>query len=234
MAPEHVFVVGIDESDFQNKALFNWQLSPDALRKVITAIAEAHPREIVVDLDTSKEEFKTLQNLFVGVPIVWAAVPATNRSEKNREQTLYVLGTPIEKIGKDITVGVAALREDPDGVVRHYFRRLSGRISETHRQLDSLPWAALKKTGLPVRSPDANEIMLRFIKPSRPVHAVKVSESYDRENLNFAASSTIDAEMNCDSVMKLHDTEGWKTFFAAPDPKIVILGGTYHARTIPT
>ncbi len=229
LAPKHVFVVAIDESDFQNKSLFNWQLTPDALKKVILAIAEAHPREIVVDLDTSKEEFKSLQNFSTDVPIVWAAVPATGSNEKNHEQTLYVLGTPIEQIGKNITVGVAALREDPDGVVRHYLRRLSGRISQAHRQLDSLPWAALQKTGLAVRSPDANEIMLRFIKPSRPVHAVKVTQTYERENLNFAASSTIDAEMNCDSVMKLHDTEGWKTFFAGSDPKIVVLGGTYHA-----
>ncbi len=229
ITPEHVFVVAIEESDYQSKDLFNWQLSPTALRKVILAIADAHPREIVVDLDTSKQEFKALQNLPTDVPIVWAAVPASATGVDDQDESLYVLGTPIDRIGKDISVGVAALREDPDGVVRHYLRRLTGRINESHRQLDSLPWVALKKSGLPLRSPDANEIMLRFIKPARPIHAVKVSQSYARENLNFASVPTIDAEMNCDSVMRLHNTEGWKTFFAGGDPKIVILGGTYHA-----
>lgn len=228
IAPEHVFVVSIDESDFENKSLFNWQLSPDALKKIILAIADAHPREIVVDLDTSKAEFKSLQSLKTEMPIIWAAVPAKGPDDASEEQKLCALGAPIESIEKDIVVGVAALREDADGVVRHYLRRLSGRIGHTHRDLDSLPWAALKTTGLPMRSPDANEIMLRFIKKSRPVHAVKVSSAYDRENLNFATVPTIDAEMNCDSVMKLHDTEDWKTFFAGQDPKIVVLGGTYH------
>ncbi len=229
IAPEHVFVVSIDESDFENKSLFNWQLSPEALKKIIFAIADAHPREIVVDLDTSKAEFKSLQSLKTEMPIIWAAVPAKRPNDASEEQTLCALGAPIESIEKNIVVGVAALREDADGVVRHYLRRLSGRIGHTHHDLDSLPWAALKTTGLPMRSPDANEIMLRFIKKSRPVHAVKVSSAYDRENLNFATVPTIDAEMNCDSVMKLHDTEDWKTFFAGQDPKIVVLGGTYHS-----
>lgn len=228
--PKHVFVVNIDANDYQNKNLFNWRLTPEMLQKVILAIADAHPQEIVVDLDTSKAEFKSLQNLKTEIPIVWAAVPAAHAgANQSHEQKLYALGEPVEKIAGTFAIGVAALREDPDGVVRHYLRRLTGRIGQTHRQIESLPWAALNKSQQSLRDPDANEIMLRFIKPSKPVHAVQYSAAYERENLNFGAVSTIDAEMNCDSVMRLHDTEDWKTFFAGTDPKIVLLGGTYHA-----
>lgn len=231
ISPEHVFVVAIDDSDFEDKSLFNWKLSPDTLQKVIVAIADAHPRQIVVDLDTSKEEFKSLLNFKTDVPIVWAAVPAKGSGDQEQDQTLYALGTPIEKINPKVAVGVAALREDPDGVVRHYLRRLYSRSGRAHRELDSLPWAALKATGAPMRSPDANEIMLRFIKRSRPVHSVKMNAEYERENLNIASVPTINAEMNCNSVLKLHDTEDWKSFFNSGDAKIVVLGGTYHAPT---
>lgn len=229
ISPEHVFVVAADDSDFKDKALFNGQLSAEALKKIVLAIADGHPREIVVDLDTSKEEFKALQSIKTDIPIVWAAVPSTNPGQENQEQMLSVLGEPIDKIGKNILVGVAAMREDPDGVVRRYLRRLSSRAGTGRQTLDSLPWAALKATAAPTRSPDSNEIMLRFIKRSHPLHSVKANDAFDRENLNLARVPTIDAEMNCNSVMKLHDTEEWKTFFGGTDPKIVILGGTYHA-----
>ncbi|HEY9678755.1 MAG TPA: CHASE2 domain-containing protein [Drouetiella sp.] len=227
--PEHISIVSIDESDFQNKSLFNYQLSPSMLEKVIRAIADGHPREIVVDLDTSKDEFKSLKDLKIDIPIIWAAVPARSATKPDEEPTLRVLGTPIDQIDKSINVGVAALREDPDGVVRHYLRRLTGKLSATHTQIDSLPWAALRQTKIPLRSPDANEMMLRFLKPSNPAHSIKNSDAYSRDNLSFKSVSTVDSELNCDSVMKLHDTEGWKNFYEGPPAKIVLLGGTFHA-----
>jgi two-component system sensor histidine kinase UhpB len=233
LAPKHTFVVAIEESDYQN--MFHGKLTAPMVQKVIMAIADGHPRAIVVDLDTSASEFSSLQNMRLETPIFYAAAPAIVSAAGQNEVKFCALGEPVEDLPRDMLTrtGLVALREDQDGVVRRYFREVGTRIGERHVEFSSLPWATLTGCKFPVRDPEdkTKETMFRFIKPSRPVHRLIYSDNYTEQSVDLRPSATIDAEYNCDIMMKLHTTPGWHQLLGGTEPKIVVLGGTYHAPT---
>lgn len=110
-----VVVIRITDNDY--RTYFNKQspLNPDALVRIIGAIAEADPAVIGVDIDTSDSSFGAVQ-IPHAWPIVWAR--AVSREASGKLRPLGVLGgrrpAPCS--------GVVTLKAEADRVVRRYQR----------------------------------------------------------------------------------------------------------------
>jgi CHASE2 domain-containing sensor protein len=130
---QSVRLVEVDDQDY--KALFHARspLDPQVFADILAAVAQGHPRAIVVDIDTSDATFQSMST--PAVPIVW------NVSGDQLADGKFNLDPPLG--GRALPPGsVAALAvapEDERGVVRGYQHTYP---LESGRTVDSPGYAA--------------------------------------------------------------------------------------------
>jgi hypothetical protein len=116
-SPTGVALVVVDDRDLHEEFNGTATLGPEDLKKILQALANAGPRVIGVDFDTSRKEFASLQQETFGrIPIVWA-----RRSEhSNRTGKSYV--SDVLGGSKTALSALVELPEDEDQTVREYRR----------------------------------------------------------------------------------------------------------------
>jgi len=109
-----VRLVAIDDQDYAAMFHSRSPLDPSALANILSAVAKAHPRAIVVDIDTSDASFRDMAT--PAIPIVW------NVSGDQASDGKFSLDPPLG--GRQMPSGsVAALAiapQDERGIVRGY------------------------------------------------------------------------------------------------------------------
>jgi CHASE2 domain-containing sensor protein len=200
--PSAVAVVSIADSDYQ--ALFGGRspLDPEALVRLIDAVAQGQPKVIGVDLDTAAPGFKELVTRKGWPPVVWgrSAVFSKRRNQFRVDEVLG--GTPLPPDSS----GLMTLKLDEDRAVRRYQR-----MYETDRGfLPSLPWAVVEASWrgqAPSHRESTTELLIDFGDPG------------EKERLHLAASR----------VLEVAGAPGWKRSSPVRG-KIVLIGGDYGGR----
>lgn len=240
-APSQIVIVTIDDEDY--RTLFNGKspVDPQALDKLLSAIAAGKPAVIGVDLDTTSPTFASRQ----WPEAVWArdADPEIGPDDAGSSTgshpapeslvRLPVLGGSVQETFKDglITTvpasGLVVFPRDFDGVIRRYRREFESNKSEPpstlHGEVDTLPWAVVKQY-VAWRRANQEEPCLECDRVEKLEGAGKVHELV----LNFAGD-----RYHFDRIAARHVLAGSeKTYWANNAPvrdAIVLVGGAYRA-----
>jgi len=213
LTSKYVYIVGITSSDYES--LFNERspLNPEEVLRLINAIADGRPALIAVDLDTTDPRFKSLESIDLPCKIIWAQ---PSRSSEDAGQAGRpggsllmagrVLGSDRPPAGR--LHGLAAMPSDPDGIVRHYCRRILVQYKgvSSPEPEDSFIWSIVKafRGKSPGSDGDINEqFVLRVC--SDPKYLRRLSAS---------------------DVLAVQGGGGWREMV---EGKIVLLGGYYDA-----
>lgn len=204
-----VVIVDITQQDFEQ--IFAGQtrpLNPDALRRVIAAIAEGQPCVVGVDIDTSFSQFKKFKISENMSNVVWARETAEiPESIDEKAVPLDVLGGQNPEYNKKS--GIPFLIDDAKKVPRFYTRL----IKTTDGNLPSFAWAVFKEGknrncgGL--NFPDLEETDDQFI------------ISYSRGNKGAGRT-----KISASNILKFSENTDWRENNLIKN-KIVLLGGTY-------
>ncbi|HEY2827545.1 MAG TPA: CHASE2 domain-containing protein [Pirellulales bacterium] len=126
-----IFIVGIDDDDYEQYFDGRSPLAPERLRTILDAIVAAHPKTIGVDIDTSNSMFKNLMHESADLSAaVWARdCRKIEKSESahafEREDFLGGSFTELpptdDMIATDPKSGATVFPQDSDGLVRRYY-----------------------------------------------------------------------------------------------------------------
>ena len=210
--PQHVVIVGIDDTDYETIFQSTSPLASAEVEKILKAIAAAQPRVIGVDLDTGSRGFKDLRTPPNTPPIVWGR-DAVWDDQKKQFNPLPVLGGSNPARQMDLA-SIAQFPIDPDGIIRRYRRTLP---VSTGSSESSFPWAATEKA-CPAQG------------------AMEGCATVDRQEqesrrglvLNFAGQRFNFTPLSARFVLQGSAQPRW----SADSPlrgRIVLLGGTYRA-----
>jgi len=205
--PSHVLLIAITDEDYREFFGETSPLDPNRLGDIIQAIAQGGPSLIAVDIDTSSDAFRHFKTPADWPPLVWG---------QDCEQT----GESVEPLGvlagqrlrdKD-RVGIAALPQDSDGIVRRYVREF-----RTERgTAAALPWEIVQsaaRLGLPGFR-----------------EAVETSHGHSGKALllNFSGERYSFNPLSVRFVLQGAKGEDWSRRGPLTN-KVVILGGCYRA-----
>ena len=220
LVPADVFIVKIDDGDYQSIFQNRSPLDRTQLKEIIKAAVSGRPRVIGIDIDTSDPgDLMLSPEELGGVRLVWGQTVAQIRTEKK-----YIL-EPIPVLGGQKpqppleSLGVAVLPPlDDDGRARRYARR----VPLVHRAADTLPWAVAKAFCLSVfdDSHASTELLQRC---EAILKSERNAESDERYLLPFSAPVE---SMNASSLLKAAKY-GWREG-SSLQGKAVILGGTFE------
>ncbi len=204
-----VVIVDITQQDFEQ--IFAGQtrpLNPDALERVIAAIAKGQPCVVGIDIDTSFPQFKNFKVSEAMSNVVWARETAEIPENINEKAVLLdVLGGQNPEYNKKS--GVPFLIDDSIKVPRLYTRL----IKTTEGDLPSFAWAIFKEgksrncAGL--NFPDLEETADQFI------------IGYSRGKKGAGRT-----RISASNVLKFSENLDWQNNNLIKN-KIVLLGGTY-------
>lgn len=248
-SPATIYLVLIDDEDYENKDLFNATspLNPKVLQEALEAIQSGSPAVVAVDFDTSAPQFAGRQ----WPEAVWmrSATAVTKLDEDALEQT-YAAGA-LEQIrlrgflggdGRELppdaegvgdtrpTSGVSLFLGDEDGLVRRfrYLYHNADSHSPTHasQYSESFPWAIAKAYA---------DWLREHGKANSPV-AIRMEQEEKREihekteaiGLNFGASRDRFRRIKLRTLLQAAKQPYWKDNAPLKDA-IVLVGGTYSA-----
>ena len=205
--PSHVVLVGITDDDYREYFANTSPLNPDVLATVIGAIAAGQPRVIGIDIDTSSDVFQRLQ-----VPERWPRLVWGRDATFEGEQMVpgAVLGgrAPRPTDG----VGIAAVPQDSDGVVRRSVQMFETRTG-------AVPGFAFEVVRLACQAG-----LGEFCKQA----AASAGESEETLRLNFSGERYTYSPLSIRYVLKVWQSEAWRRDSPLKD-KVVLLGGCYRA-----
>lgn len=204
-----VVIVDITQQDFDQ--VFAGQtnpLNPDALQRVVAAIAKGQPCVIGVDIDTSFSQFKNFKVSEEMSNVIWARETAEMPENIDKEAIpLDVLGGQNPEYNKKS--GIPFLINDAKNIPRFYTRL----IKTTEGESPSFAWAVFKEgksrncAGL--NFPELEETEDRFV----------IGYSRGKEG---AGRTKISAS----KVLEFSENPDWQNNNLIKG-KIVLLGGTY-------
>ena len=218
--PSHVVIVGITEEDYASK-LFNATspLSVSSVQRILTAIADAHPSVIGIDLDTSGDAFQNLKTQPDWPPVVWAHEGIWSEKTRTFHKERVLGGLDPEHVRDD--TGLSAFPVDSDGIVRRFARYfpLDGGGVEP-----SFAWAlvtvACQKDN-PRRVPGCDAL---------PIEKISEEESKETLRLNFAGQRFNFDPLSVQPILKTAEDPQSQWSKSSPfRNQIVLLGGFYHA-----
>jgi serine/threonine-protein kinase len=216
LAPEHIFVVDIDNDDYKNLFASTSPLNPDKVVELIKAIEEGEPKLIVIDLDTADDRFRSVK--LPGIKnVIWscgvAPAPeqdsADGKSANGDGQTLVLdrlLGSEVSNRSEHW--GVAILPRDSDGIIRHYCRSILAKRSPSAKaeSESTLIWSA--------------------VCAFRGDESKADNSDYGRFILNSSGGSKYIPHISASNMLATCKGSGWKE---AVKGKIVFLGGFFDA-----
>ncbi len=239
-AASQVMIVTIDNEDYREMFGGKSPMNPDALERLLSAIAAGHPAVIGVDLDTTAAPFACCK----WPPAVWARDAdltteddAEPSSRGSHPETEYLVRLPV--LGGDMreklddgqlttepASGLVVFPQDFDGVVRRYRREfLSDRAdppSELEGEVDTLPWAVVKEYAEFLRAHGDGDSA-----ECRRIEKLQRQGKAHELVLNFAGD-----RYHFDHFAARHILAGSKTPFwdnnAPVRDMIVLVGGTYR------
>lgn len=221
VSAEHVYIVGISNSDYQNMFAGKSPLDPAKLVDLIKAAESGEPEVIVVDLNTSDPAFGTVRLGQSRTKVIWACgatpVYSDDPFEPDRSGGQELAGKPLFRTGRilgsdrnptDALWGIAIFPQDPDGLVRRYCREVSVLEGGSREPTlaPTLNWAAVKAMGGAQENGGGQrdqEMILRL--------------SADRQFLPRICASDL---------LSIDKGQGWKK---AVKGKIVVIGAYYDA-----
>ena len=174
-----VVIVDITNSDFQQ--IFHERtrpLEPDALRKLITAVATGRPCIIAVDIDTHFPKFKDFKMEDDWPPVVWAREIAEVPADiKQKPVPLDVLGGQNPALNEKS--GIPLLLDDAGKITRSYVRL----IETTDGKQPSFGWAIYKqrqsrKCGgitFPPLEEGTDPLMIRYSRSGEGIGRTKIT-----------------------------------------------------------
>jgi len=233
--PSNVFIVTIDDEDYQQVFKGKSPLNTETLHRVLLAIAAGKPRVIGVDLESSDPSFAALE----WPPAVWARDGFPENSEGGHGHgspeivRLPILGgnfSETDHAHRIVTKppsGLVLYPQDHDGVVRRYQRYFhSDRAeppSEINGEVDSLPWAISKQYAQAMRAAGSGPCA-----ECDRIEALEKDAGADALVLNFAGEQYRFSRLNVRNLLAASEKDYWAERSPLRDT-IVILGGTYRA-----
>lgn len=161
-----VQLVTINNADYATLFSSTSPLNPKTLSKVLMAIAQAHPRAIIVDVDTSDSSFATME--LPSTPTVWNM----GGQEANGGKFLGQFPLGGSRVPAGSTIALAVVPNDERGIIRGYrrvYKLNNGAL------IASPAYAASRLLGstsaLPLEMPFANERFLDFRYGFKPASA---------------------------------------------------------------
>jgi tRNA A-37 threonylcarbamoyl transferase component Bud32 len=206
--PAHVFVVGIDNADYDKMFKGQSPLDPKQLSSLISMIAEGQPKLILVDINTADARFKNMPLPRTGSTKVYWSRGGT-AVDKNDDVLMPdgLLGGKQDS-GKELS-GIAILPQDAnDGKIRYYCRYL--KIKNEQGKVVTKPTLYWAVTQAFREKPDKGEAI-----SGEPMILLSLGP-HERFNKKYSAGILPVA----------HNTSGWKDLVKG---KIVLLGGFYDA-----
>jgi CHASE2 domain-containing sensor protein len=205
--PSHVVLAAITDEDYRNLFAETSPLDPARLYQIIQAIAQGSPSLIAVDIDTSSSVFRRFQAPPDWPPIVWGQ--DFEQSEDFVRPLSVLAGQPIRD--RD-SVGIAALPQDSDGIVRRHLRE----FRTEKGTVPSFPWQVIQTA--------SNLGISEFRAASLE------GEGHNTKGLllNFSGERYNLAPLSVGFVLQGAQGEDWKLRGPFKN-KVVILGGSYRA-----
>lgn len=158
---DDIVVVEITDDDYEHHFHSRSPLDAGLLATLLTAIHSAHPALIVLDIDTSDDSFRKLDELGVAAwpEVLWARVPKrTPRGEHPGDGYLAALEPVAGGLVTDASrMGVPIFPVDSDGVVRRYRQQ----IDTSAGTLPSLSWNAARRYNIKSKE-RAGDILFNF------------------------------------------------------------------------
>ena len=205
--PSHLVLVGITDDDYREYFADTSPLDPDVLATVIDAIATGQPRVIGIDIDTSSKVFQRLRVLDRWPRLVWGREGAVEGEQMVPDAVLG--GGAVRPTDG---VGIAAVPQDSDGVVRR-----SVRMFQT--STGAVPAFASEVVRLACQAG-----LGEFCKGA----AASVEQSEEAVRLNFSGERYTYSPLSIRYVLQASQSEAWRRDSPLKD-KVVLLGGCYRA-----
>jgi CHASE2 domain-containing sensor protein len=212
--PSKVVIIAIDDEDYKTLFGETSPLDSGVLQDLLCAIAEAKPKVIAVDIDTSAPGFRAIHTESDWPAIVWGRDALWNGKAFH---VLPVLGGQNPERNLD-GVAIAQFPTDTDGIVRRYHRTLP---VESGVMADSLPWAVAKAA-----CPDPASV--KGCKAIQKAEETRQANSERALILNFAGERFSFKPLSASKVLQAMYLPGWKTDSPLRG-QIVLVGGIYHA-----
>lgn len=218
VSAEHVFVVGITDSDYTRIFDDRSPLDSEKVCRLVKAIAAGEPRVIVVDLDTSNQSYRNV-SLPDKPAIVWAASiddkqnsPSLelNASSTENAKPFLTAETVLGGLPNSETLsGVATFPRDPDGVIRWYTRyvRLASKSADQTQKYQlkpTLAWSAVQAYKDTSQDSAPSDEKLLLASTSRSDYVPRISAG---------------------DLLEISQGPGWKALVKG---KIVLLGGYFE------
>lgn len=181
LAPLNVrntFVVAIKERDYENMFASRSPLDANKVFALITAIDRAHPKAIVVDLDTSDSSFRSVPPPVTVAPVIWARTASLPEEPGASGAASFVVKrkglvpsiVPSKFLGADappgLKAGVSALVMEPDGVIRSYYRHVPAVTGDGVKEMDALWWLAAKAANPALAGEENNAARVMRVAPA--------------------------------------------------------------------
>ena len=165
---DQIVVIEITDDDYARQFQSRSPLDAGRLGALLNAIHSAHPALIVLDIDTSDDSFRKLDELGVAAwpEVLWARVPKrTPRGEHPGDGYLAALEPVAGGLVTDASrMGVPIFPVDSDGVVRRYRQQLETSAGT----LPSLAWNAARRYNIKAKE-RSGDILFNFAGDRFPI-----------------------------------------------------------------